>query len=159
MVKWIRAMVVSAMVFAGASLAQVHPFVEGGSELGVSFGPAGVGFDITMGIGAMNVAGPLGLRGQVAVSSGQGQTSFSVSAGALFSFGSPKRTTDFEPYVGIGFGIISAPNTIFGLLGAVGIEFPVNPKLSFYSEFVPQLFFAGNAVFVGSIKVGVRGYF
>lgn len=159
MVKWIRAMVVLAVVFAGASLAQVHPFVEGGSTLGLSFGPNGVVFDINMGAGAMNIAGPFGVRGQVGVNSSAAGTIFTLAAGAIFSFGSPKRATDLEPYVGIGIGIESAQQTAFGLLGLVGLEFPINPKLSFYSEFVPALYFVGNAVFVGNIKVGVRGYF
>jgi hypothetical protein len=160
MTRWIRKLVVLAVVLAGVSLAQVHPFVEGGSTLGIGFGPGGAVFDINMGAGAMNIAGPFGIRGQIGVNSSNAGTIFTMAAGALFSFGSPKRATDLEPYVGVGFGLESAAQgTAFGLLGIVGLEFPINPKISFYSEFVPGLYFLGNGVFVGNIKLGMRGYF
>jgi hypothetical protein len=158
MKKLVQALVVLLVMSVGMSMAQADRlYIEGQTRASMTFS-SGASVSLLGALGVKNLAGPLGLRGLLALDFAGG-ASFTLGADALFTFGNPRDTRDAEFYAGPGLRIFAGSGgTAFGLNGVAGVEFPLNPRLSVNAEFVPILLFGSGTQFIGQILAGFRIY-
>lgn len=146
------------LVLASPALAQGRPFLETATSritLDLS-NQAAFGMNLFILAGVRELAGPFGLRGGLGLSVEQGQTTFGILTGAIFSFGRPPLI----PEAGLGFrASFGAQGTQFAIQIFGGTEFAINRNVSLVSGVEPEVQFAGGGTSFGiSIRTGLRIY-
>ncbi len=153
----IKKILIIAIVVLTGAYANAQTFIYGNSGGDLSFSGGGVSLNANFGVGDWTLIGPLGGRAEIQMGVSGGNFGLAFSADALFSLQHAKAN-NIGIYAGPGLALRVTPSTLFNIHGVVGIEYILNPKLSFIAEFIPALYFGSGIDFGGDIRFGLIAY-